>query len=181
MSNGNPSLREWFVGPDPQTGEVDPEEVAQMAIDTSTVQRMCGGTLSSGAAREQDPQTGEWLTIAMWWRWHPFAPALEQEQPQQPPAQQPQQAAPPPARKRKRNRRNRGGNGQPPAPVPSPVADQQRLADAAVAALQVDPEPQEPPEAFFSHTDDEEERPEDEFKPLTEEEQRVLAEEGLQT
>ncbi len=173
MSNGNPSLREWWAGPDPATGEVDPDEVAQMALDTITVQRMCGGTLTSGAAREQDPQTGEWLTRAMWWRWHPFAPAVEQE-PQEPAP--PQAAAP----KRKRNRnRKRNGNGQPPQPPPGiPVTP---ANDGVIAALQVEPEPQEPPEAFFTHDDEEDERPPDEYKPLTPEEQRVLAEEGLQT
>jgi hypothetical protein len=168
----NPSVREWWVGPHPETGEVDPEEVAQMAVDVSTVMRMVGGTATWGAHRDQDPETGEWLTLAIWCRWHPFAPgAIEQDER---PAQQPQAQSNGGGQRKRRNRgrgRGRGGGGQPPQ---APAQAQQAPAPGFFEN-QPEPEPQEPPEAFG----DEEQRPPDEFLPLTPEQEAELREEGL--
>lgn len=170
--SANPSIREWFVGPHPETGEVDAEEVAQMAIDVSTVQRMCGGTVTSGAQRAQDPGTGEWLTLGLWWRWHPFAPgAIEEERP---PKQQQGQGGG--RRRRSRGRGGKGG-GQPPQHPMIPQGDQPVTEAAqhpgAAFENQIEPEPQEPPEAF------EDDRDADEFLPLSPEAEADLRAEGV--
>lgn len=87
---------------------VDPAEVEQMAADVATVARMVGGTIASGSDRERHPFSGMWITTAMYWRWHPFAPTSrapqesrgkrggQQQQQQEPPAAEFQEPGPAP-------------------------------------------------------------------------------------
>jgi hypothetical protein len=190
----NPSIRRWAVFPDPETGEVDPDEAAAVAVDVSTVLRMCGGTATWATQREeiltemQEP-TGLFATVALWCTYHPFAPAERaQQQPQEQPQQQQQRPNGQGQRKRRRNRGRGGGGGQPPqqpqAARPLEVVTEPTFANDAGAAFQnqPEPEPQEPQEALGPNPavdiDPEETRPADEFVPLTPEEEQVLREEG---
>lgn len=100
MAN-RPSERVWVVQgtiPVNEGGtvfEVDPEEVAQVAVDVSTVLRMVGGVAQCGVERVEIAK-GVFVTAAMWWKWHSFAPQVKrEEQPQQAPAQPPVQQAQP--------------------------------------------------------------------------------------
>lgn len=175
-----PSHRVWVVRPNPDTGEVDPAAVEQMALDVATVHRMCGGTVSSGAEREElldanNEPVGIFETVAMWWRWHPYAPG-ELEQVEQAPRQPQQQRPKGNGQRRSRGRggRGRGGGngGQPPAaPAPAPEP-----AEAFTPGTQLEPEPQEPPEAFEPDFDDD--RPAAEFMPLSEEALADLRDQG---
>lgn len=113
---------------------VDPGEVDQMASDLAVVQRMIGGTLTSGADREINPYNGLWDTTAMYWQWHSFSPSTRHDS---------------------SKRGKRGGQAEAPAPAPVP----QERQEAAAAAMDLGPQPQEPeedPDEFMPLSEDEE-------------------------
>lgn len=162
--------REWVIDSDPETGEIDAVEAAQVQNDVLTVLRMCGGFSSSYAHRLRDEETGEWYTAGILIRWSPKLP----------------QAPAPPAEKAEGNggsrRRRRGGRGR---------REEAPVADAAVVEAAVQAEVKRRMGKYAATTSDGEAltitgapaapapiaaSDEDEGLPLTEAERREIAE-----
>lgn len=86
--------RIWTLGIDPETGDVDAEQLAQLAVDVATVVRMVGGVATIGRHdREVEPE--QFVTDGIVARWTSFAPAQRLEQPEgEPePVEEPEPAA----------------------------------------------------------------------------------------
>lgn len=79
---GRTQDRTWQVHPDPETGLVDPQQVYEAFQDAATVMLRLGGGIMAAPQRFRHPDTGEWLTRAINFKWTSFVPPVDAPAPQ---------------------------------------------------------------------------------------------------
>lgn len=76
---GRTQDRTWRIGPNPETGLVDPEELVGEFAQLGWAMLRFGGAFVVVPERFRAPN-GEWLTQAVNIRWESFVPPVEQRQ-----------------------------------------------------------------------------------------------------
>lgn len=85
--------RVWEIYGDPETGEVDPGELAESLQDIHSLIRRMGGVVVIGARRDKiENLLGEeqWVTWGVQFRWA-YAPASERPKPSEEPDPEPEE------------------------------------------------------------------------------------------